>query len=712
MSEPTETPAKSSAQEAEGSEWGWDHTPLESEDSYGETADRTLPPLPQMLDNSMHSQNNQAMSPPNRSVTKKSMSETKLQSNHSSSNVLSKGMTSSPSFQELEKAIGQTLALGLNNSESSSSLNSEYQYGYGGRRMSLQRSRSFGKQQQIFRPYSNAPPIQPMPNLNARQELDPFVNEYESRALILFHSPTLNPITVRNAAQKCGVLYYIRPEFHSRYGVTLLSYFDLRAAILAQNTLARELAPDGQASAHFSVMLHAGAGTNSEEFRLVVSKVPSEYSEKEVESRFSQFGELRSIKRVYEGENDESEEAVYSVEYYNIQDARLAASELSATIGQFWGPRAEISFAPLDSRKQTLCRQLLATLSRWRAELAAVATYQPPMMMGAAAFPGQYGDGRGMMMMMPPQQMTPAFYPPSPYSMSPTHSPMVYQPPMDYGVPIPPPLSIPDSSQQYYPQQMGMTQPYPETTYGWQQPVHSTLTPHMQHTISQPGKYNPSQSTQKASQISYSQQDRPLHHNGGHGFNRKSRSSSQSTTDAEFVIDLRKLSIGEEPADKRTTLMVWMPIYFLATTFLFLQIRNIPNKYSQQMLLDEINVNHEGKYDFFYLPIDFKNRCNVGYAFISFLDPLFIPAFVREFEGQRWSNFNSDKVCSISYARIQGKAAMISRFQNSSLLEKDDEYRPLLFYSDGPNKGKPEPFPAATRRTQRQVLYDDNISDI
>ena len=35
-------------------------------------------------------------------------------------------------------------------------------------------------------------------------------------------------------------------------------------------------------------------------------------------------------------------------------------------------------------------------------------------------------------------------------------------------------------------------------------------------------------------------------------------------------------------------------------------MRNIPNKYSQQMLLDEINTRHEGTYDFFYLPIDFK----------------------------------------------------------------------------------------------------------
>lgn len=126
-------------------------------------------------------------------------------------------------------------------------------------------------------------------------------------------------------------------------------------------------------------------------------------------------------------------------------------------------------------------------------------------------------------------------------------------------------------------------------------------------------------------------------------------------------------------------------------------MRNIPNKYNQAMLLEEVNVNHEGTYDFFYLPIDFKNKCNVGYCFINFMDPKSIAPFVREFNGQRWKSFNSEKVCAITFARIQGKQAMIARFQNSSLLEKDDEYQPLLFVSSGPEKGKPEPFPTSNR---------------
>ena len=41
-----------------------------------------------------------------------------------------------------------------------------------------------------------------------------------------------------------------------------------------------------------------------------------------------------------------------------------------------------------------------------------------------------------------------------------------------------------------------------------------------------------------------------------------------------------------------------------------------------------------------------QNRCNVGYCFINFLEPRYIPPFVQNFEGQRWKSFNSEKVPS------------------------------------------------------------------
>ena len=149
-----------------------------------------------------------------------------------------------------------------------------------------------------------------------------------------------------------------------------------------------------------------------------------------------------------------------------------------------------------------------------------------------------------------------------------------------------------------------------------------------------------------------------------------------SGMDNNLMMDLDLVEIGQ---DTRTSLMV----------------RNIPNKYTQQMLLSEFDSNGHGPgiIDFFYLPIDFKNRCNRGYAFINFVNYKDILGFHRRYFGKHWRTFNSDKICDITYARIQGKDAMLKRFENSALMEKDDEYKPLVFASNGPNRGTRLPFP-------------------
>ncbi|ONK66720.1 uncharacterized protein A4U43_C06F11260 [Asparagus officinalis] len=97
------------------------------------------------------------------------------------------------------------------------------------------------------------------------------------------------------------------------------------------------------------------------------------------------------------------------------------------------------------------------------------------------------------------------------------------------------------------------------------------------------------------------------------------------------------------------------------------------------MLLAAIDETHKGTYDFVYLPIDFKNKCNVGYAFINMVSSSHIVSFYQTFNGKKWEKFNSEKVASLAYARIQGKAALVSHFQNSSLMNEDKRCRPILF---------------------------------
>ncbi|KAL9313961.1 hypothetical protein ACSQ67_019413 [Phaseolus vulgaris] len=170
---------------------------------------------------------------------------------------------------------------------------------------------------------------------------------------------------------------------------------------------------------------------------------------------------------------------------------------------------------------------------------------------------------------------------------------------------------------------------------------------------------------------------------------RRSEPNTNSNADKkQYELDLGRILRGD---DNRTTLM----------------IKNIPNKYTSKMLLAAIDEQCRGTYDFLYLPIDFKasifldllNKCNVGYAFINMIDPCQIIPFhkirniVQAFNGKKWEKFNSEKVAVLAYARIQGKAALIAHFQNSSLMNEDKRCRPILFHTDGPNAGDPEPFP-------------------
>ena len=91
--------------------------------------------------------------------------------------------------------------------------------------------------------------------------------------------------------------------------------------------------------------------------------------------------------------------------------------------------------------------------------------------------------------------------------------------------------------------------------------------------------------------------------------------------------------------DKRTTLI----------------IRNIPNRYTINLLLQEINAKFCRKYDIVYLPKDYINNSNLGFGFINFIDHIHLLYFYDEFNGKKWNCFNSNKRCLLAYSKYQGK---------------------------------------------------------
>ncbi|KXJ94391.1 RNA recognition motif 2-domain-containing protein [Microdochium bolleyi] len=159
---------------------------------------------------------------------------------------------------------------------------------------------------------------------------------------------------------------------------------------------------------------------------------------------------------------------------------------------------------------------------------------------------------------------------------------------------------------------------------------------------------------------------------------RVTRSSQSNAAGAHNVVEINRIREG---TDVRTTIM----------------LRNIPNKVDQAMLKGIIDESSWGKYDFMYLRIDFANDCNVGYAFINFVDPLDIIDFMKARANQRWNCFKSDKVAEISYATIQGKDCLVQKFRNSSVMLEAEHYRPKLYFTlNGPRPdlaGEEESFP-------------------
>lgn len=120
-------------------------------------------------------------------------------------------------------------------------------------------------------------------------------------------------------------------------------------------------------------------------------------------------------------------------------------------------------------------------------------------------------------------------------------------------------------------------------------------------------------------------------------------------------------------------------------------LRNIPNKYTQNGLVERLHMGgFKGELDFIYLPIDFKNKCNVGYAFMNFRTPEACARFAAEYHHcnsrDKLPGYNSRKICEVSEARFQGRAENIRRLQASAVMTElvvNPEWLPKLFDEAG-----------------------------
>ncbi|KAL3501098.1 hypothetical protein ACH5RR_035547 [Cinchona calisaya] len=174
----------------------------------------------------------------------------------------------------------------------------------------------------------------------------------------------------------------------------------------------------------------------------------------------------------------------------------------------------------------------------------------------------------------------------------------------------------------------------------------------------------------------------------------KGSSRQSKEYDPRFLINEDAIIESNCP-DSRTTVM----------------IKNIPNKYSQKLLLNMldnhcIHCNEQiadgndqplSSYDFVYLPIDFINKCNVGYGFVNMTSPEATLRLYKAFHRQSWEVFNSRKICEVTYARLQGVEALKEHFKNSKFPCDVDEYMPVIFSPPRDGRRLTEPVPITGR---------------
>lgn len=131
-----------------------------------------------------------------------------------------------------------------------------------------------------------------------------------------------------------------------------------------------------------------------------------------------------------------------------------------------------------------------------------------------------------------------------------------------------------------------------------------------------------------------------------------------------------------------------------------LMLRNIPNTYSPDMIVDLLHSDMKGKMDFMYLPMNFRTKLNLGYVFVNFRREKDCAHLAKVYSGIQLPAPGGNKSCEVWPARIQGCAENVRSLQNSPSLPtllQTPEWLPRLFDEEG----RPVKFPTEGVQSQQ-----------
>lgn len=197
---------------------------------------------------------------------------------------------------------------------------------------------------------------------------------------------------IRATCEAFGVIDSFRSDFALSKDVIFISYFDLRSAEHAAAELVGHLnriSRDGYGHQNLSYnhqsslikvkyCIPLNSSTNTDDSLILLSNMPQEIDEDRLTSMMQSYGAVKTVqyqmqgnKGMNYGDNSrtddqhlEDERIAYTVEFFDIQDAKYALLELINS--QPWGPEIKVQKGMRNPTMRRKGKELLMLIGRWR----------------------------------------------------------------------------------------------------------------------------------------------------------------------------------------------------------------------------------------------------------------------------------------------------------------------------------------------------------